>query len=407
MKRLWKTIPPCLSDVLGFEAVINQTDGLGIIDDSSRYKPLRLGENREFGRPHDGGHPGKHGGYPGRHGGFGGRGRGDVRVVNSDIRDADIIHGTQEKVLQAFRNRGESRPGFVLLSYAPSSSMIGSDLDTAAEMIGQESGLPAACVNLHGDKDYLYGISITLEAMGKLLLEKQPAIPGTVNLLGCNAVDWHKDTLAGVEEMLNRDGFTVLSRWGCKETTENLKKASAASVNWVVNVSGIRLARYMEAQFGIPYIVGAPFGREQSKALLRSLRNPQAQGCAERSGSEAPEVLVISEQLTANAVRQALLQRGFRNIRVLSFYDMEKTCMMDGDGKVISEEDLADRIRQASVQLVLADPDYKMAAGREVSWIALPNLANQSPVNGVANFNMAGDALDEWLDGALANRRRK
>ena len=29
MKRLWKTIPPCYSDVHGFMAVINETDGMG------------------------------------------------------------------------------------------------------------------------------------------------------------------------------------------------------------------------------------------------------------------------------------------------------------------------------------------------------------------------------------------
>ena len=54
MKRLWKYIPPCLSDVLGFQAVMNETDGLGIIDDPGSYKPLNImgvgqGSNMAYG----------------------------------------------------------------------------------------------------------------------------------------------------------------------------------------------------------------------------------------------------------------------------------------------------------------------------------------------------------------------
>ncbi len=417
MKRLWKIIPPCLSDVLGFEAVVNETNGLGIVDDSSRYKPLKMDGRRELRRPNgeihkrpdergEHGRPGEHGKYGGHsgHGGPGGPGgrMAGVRVVNSDIRNADIIHGTQEKVLDAFeRSAPQYEPDFILLSYAPSSSMIGSDLDAATELIGERSGLPSVCVNLHGDKDYLYGISCTLEAMGKLLLKKQEIVPNTVNLLGCNTLDWTGETLSATEEALAGAGYTVLSRWGAKGTTENLKRASAASVNLVVNVAGFRLARYMEAEFGIPYIVGAPFGAEQCADLLDQLSGDTKP--EELSACEMPEVLVIGEQLTAGAIRRALRRRGFKNIQVLSFYEMEKSWMWPGDQKLSGEDDLAAKINQPSVRLVIGNPDYKAVSPKDVTWIGLPNGGNHSPVNPVTNFNMAGDNLDKWLDGALRN----
>lgn len=396
MKRLWKMIPPCFSDVLGFEAVVNDTSGLGIVDDSSRYKPLKMNGNRGGGRPQ---------GEFRRKDPPGGHGLPGVRVVNSDIRNAEIIHGTQQKVLDTFDyNAPHYSPDFVLLAYAPSSSMIGSDLDTAAESIGGRSGLPTASVNLHGDKDYLYGVSYTLEAMGKLLLTKQDTVPNTVNLLGCNMLDWANETLSAVEEMLTNAGYTVLSRWGMKDTTENLKKASAASVNLVVTAAGFRLARYMEAEYGIPYVVGAPFGADRWAALLDELRGAPA--CGERPGCEAPEVLVIGEQLTADAIRQALLRRGYGNIQVLSFYDMEKSVMLTGDQKLSSEDDLVKKLQQPSIKLVIGDPDCKAAASRDIPWIDLPNGASMSPVNSIPNFNMAGEALDRWLDGALQNRSK-
>lgn len=487
MKRLWKMIPPCYSDVLGFEAVLNETSGFGIVDDPSRYKPLKMDGFRNphhpggdaprrpdgavasehtiaYGGPrnpglHDrgdragetgafhgqgapdgqngtGGYSG-HGGHGG-HGGPGGHGRPglpEIRVTNSDIRNEDIIHGTQQKVLDTFdRSVAPRHPDFILLSYAPSSSMIGSDLDAAAEIIAQKSGLPAASVNVHGDKDYLYGVSLTLETMGKLLLTRQDTLPGTVNLLGLNSLDWSKETITATEQLLTDAGYTILSRWGAKETTENLKKAAAASVNLVVNAAGFRLARYMESEFGIPYLACAPFGADQSAALLDELKNgfpvpaaasqdktakdesacgissPETSVCGTSShevsaypisGGDEPEVLIIGEQLIAGAIRQALLHRNYQNVQVLSFYDMDKSILHPGDQKLSGEDDLVKKLALPSVRLIFGDPDCRALTSREIPWIDLPNGGSFSPAHPVPQFNMTGKALDQWLDQQL------
>ena len=364
---------------------MNQTAGMGIIDDASHYKPRRFDGKGHFGKPGKSHH-----------------GKGGARVVDSGLRNADIIHGTQQKVLQAFENGKQTlAPDFVLLTYAPCSSMIGSDLEENARTIEAESGIPAACVNIHGDKDYLYGISCTLEAMGKLLLRELPTIPGTVNLLGCNALDWCKEALADVEAAINSAGYRVLSRWGMKESTENLKMAAAASVNWVVNVAGLRLARYMEREFGIPYIIGAPLGKENCDSLLQAMKDIENKFQTVQNKGTSPEAVVIGEQLAANAIRSALLQRGFGSVRVLSFLDMDKSCMLPGDCKLSSEEDLQEQLKLPEIRLVVADPDYAMPAGQNSLWIPLPNTAGMSPVERIENFNLAGKALDSWLDDKL------
>ncbi|MCD8189601.1 MAG: nitrogenase component 1 [Clostridiales bacterium] len=225
MKRLWKVIPPCLSDLLGFQMVLTETEGMGLIDDPSRYKPLRRDQTGRRGS-----RGGRGGGHSDR--GFRGqersrRGSGGVtagsRVVHSDIRNEDIITGTERKVMAAFEaGAGQLSPTFVLLAYGPSASMISSDLEYAAEQIQEQSGIPTLSVKLDGEKDYLYGIGCTLEAMGKLLLSERRILPGTVNLLGANPVDWTQETAASVETLLTEAGWHILSRWGRKETTENL-----------------------------------------------------------------------------------------------------------------------------------------------------------------------------------------
>ncbi|MCD8009200.1 MAG: nitrogenase component 1 [Clostridiales bacterium] len=403
MKRLWKVIPPCLSDLLGFQMVLGETEGMGLIDDPSRYKPLR---RDQAGRGSRGGRGGGR-----RDRGFRGqersrRGSGGVtagsRVVHSDIRNEDIITGTERKVMAAFEaGAGQLSPAFVLLAYGPSASMISSDLEYAAEQIQEQSGIPALSVKLDGEKDYLYGMGCTLEAMGKLLLTERRILPGTVNLLGANPVDWTEETAASVEALLTGAGWHILSRWGIKETTENLKDAAAAQVNVVVNESGLRLATYMQQEFGVPYVTGAPFGQAATEKLLAALERVRNGGGAVEQPEPPqgePEALVVGEQFTANAIRLALADRGWKNTRVLSFCEMNRGEMLPGDKKLTGEDDFAAQANAPSVRLIIADRDYSPLVKQEVQWIGLPNGGSLSPVNPTENFNVAGGALDAWLD---------
>lgn len=483
MKRLWKMVPPCLSDVLGFQEVLSHTDGLGVVDDASNYKPLnrgkggkpggfdgrreggwqgqRGGENggwhsgnwgekpgmqrdevagggfdgrREggwHGQRGEGGFDGRReGGWHGQHGeggegswhgqhgeggwhgqrgegGFSGRkgrrgfGGSSIRVVSSEIQEADIVTGTEAKVMEAFERGNEQfQPKFALLTVAPCASMINTDLNEVAEKIQAEYGVPAGAVALDGQKDYLYGVSLTLEALGKLLLEKAETIPGTVNLLGCNSIDWPESAVQETESWLTNAGFKVLTKWGAQETAENLKRAAAASVNLVVNISGLRLARYMEQEFQIPYVVGAPFGTKQCERLLEQLKNGRADADAQAL-EENPEALVIGEQLQADAIRAALLEKGWKNVHVCGFFEMDKQIMRPGDRKLVSEDELSETLESGSLKAVFGSKDCQFAAGRSLPWVSLPSPGTQGSAETTTPFSMVGEALDRWLDGAL------
>lgn len=415
MKRLWKTVPPCLADTLGFQAVMSNTEGLGLIDDCSKYKPLdkmpkRAGEkpgweqdDHRGGRGFGGGYASKHSfASGGRHhgdGGCGGRGGkfSDVRVVESDIKEEDVIHGTEEKMLQAFAGNVDLyNPSFVIVSTAPVSSMIGTDLDAIAQQITEKYGIPAASVYLDGQRDYLYGISLTLEAIGKLVIKKPAAVlPDSVNILGYNSIDWSGDAVEDLENWLSETGYSIVSRWGVREKTVNLERAASASVNLVLNIAGLRLAKWMESQFNIPYVTAAPFGEKQCSRILDSLKNKQALEMPKSSGE--PEALVICEQLQAEAIRSWLLQSGYKSVRVCSLFEMDKCLMQEGDRKIIGEDDLAEQVNFPGLKLVLADPDYQFLSKRDVPWISLPNNANQAPSQRIENVSLVGSKLDAWL----------
>lgn len=409
MKRLWKIIPPCMSDILGFQAALIHTDGLAVVDDSSNYKPFGFtrggmqggrpapqaasrGERPTAGRDGAGGRMGtKRGG-----GSFG------MRIVSSGIQEADVVSGTAEKLMEAFEQGYEEfKPQFALLTTAPCAAMINTDLNEVAQDIQARYSIPAGMVALDGQKDYLYGVSCTLEAMGKLLLEQAQTLPGTVNLLGCNCIDWSESMVQEAERWLTEAGFQVLSKWGAKESAGRLKQAAAASVNLVVNISGLRLARYMEQTFQIPYVVGAPFGAKQCERLLEQLKDGGAP-IQMQELDQSPEALVIGEQLEAEAIRRALLERGWKAVRVCSFFEMDKQLMQPGDAKLVSEEELCEQLGNSGIQIVFGDSDYQAAAGRPLKWVPLANPANQAPSAPLDPFSLAGGALDRWLDETLA-----
>ena len=425
MKRLWKHIPPCLSDVMGFQAVIERTDGLGIVDDPSRYKPLStLGVGNAMpmsmgygkpggmrgGRDGFGGLDGRGGfGGPGGKGGRGGRG-GASRVADSELRNEDIISGTEKKIIQAFEENRGIDPKFVFVCNAPSSAMISSDVESAAIVISEKGNIPAGSVKIYGEKDYLFGASMTFEAIAKLLMEKTARIENSVNILGCNMIDWSDEAVNDFTRRVEECGVTVIGRWGAEGlSAETIRRSAAASLNIVVNISGIRAARFMQEEFGIPYIVGAPYGEEQLGELISMMQEALADPAYEtgtvylddkKTEDEPYDAIVMGEQLMANAIRRELLKKGFSNIRVFSFFEMDKKYMEPGDKKIASEDELEQLTSVDSLKLIAANPDYRGAVNKEVSWIDLPNsgMAIMTKVNPV---NMTGEKLGEWLDGNL------
>ena len=464
MKRLWKSIPPCLSDVMGFEAILNTTEGVGIVDDSSPYKPLPRAEDESAnmggfggGRPKgaDGGHGGFGGGRPdfaGR-GGFGGGkpfhagsgeerhdrgfggGRPDfaghggrpghgkkggdveeqvqgaltgmkVRVLQTALENEDIIAGSEKKVMAVYEAvKKIITPEFILLCNAPGSSMISSDLETSAVKIEEDLKRPVRYVNLHGDKDYVYGAALTLEMIGKLFIRKDKTSPKSVNILGCNTIDWSEANVADFKERLENAGFSVICAWGAKDLKMDAAAESGnAAVNIVVNNSGLRLARYMKDEFDIPFITGSPFGEDSCRELFEKLDEvitgsnvcDAVIGVDKENDNTDPEAIVIGEQIFANALRASLRKQGYSKVKVLSFFDFDKSVAEPGDKKLTSEDDLKEAASSESIRLIAGNPDYRTAAARDLPWAATPN-SGLGMLTRVVQPPMVADKLDAWL----------
>ena len=120
------------------------------------------------------------------------------------------------------------------------------------------------------------------------------------------------------------------------------------------------------------------------------------------AGTEAgARVLILGEQLFADALRTALEARGFAAVRVLSFYETDRALLRPGDAKLAGEDELRAELAAPGVELLLADPDCFPLAPASLRRIALPNPGSMSVFENIPARDMVGKKLDRWLDEAL------
>lgn len=380
MNNLYKYLTPFLADTFGFQEVIDVTDGMGILDDCSGYKG-RVSRT-DAAEPYAG-----------------------SRMVTSWIRMEDVISGTKAKLLETFRNSCKDfAPAFVLVGTAPVASMIGTDLEDVADSITRESGIPAASVELNGHKYYDQGISETLLALAKLLVQPtQEKIPGGINLIGGNAIDWTTRNVRDVRAWAEANGFHVVSQWGTRETAANLRQAAKAEINLVTAASGLATAKWMEQELDIPYIAAAPFGRswaDRTAAALKSGTQPQLP-----QNEEPASVLIIGEQLTSNAIRATLaLDYDIRGVDVATFFTFNKPLASPNDKRLKSEDALQKLMHSGNYDLIIADPDLRVLAPEDCRWIDLPHGAVCFECAGDAVPQLTGENLNRWLDRVLPRK---
>lgn len=382
-------IPPFSPDTSGFAAVMSGTDGIGIIDDARGCSA-----NYYFSEEP----------------------RSDIpfRVFVSEIANEDIIIGSRDKLSAVFREKVELiSPAFAVLCGSPVSTLIGTDFAEIAKHLQMESGIPVSHLPLSGHDAYDIGVSQALVVLAKLLMERHesllctmaarsPANGRRVNLLGPNCLDWNLFDLRNVSTRIETDGMEVTAVLGGEETAENLAAASMSSVNWVTTVAGVKVAKWMQSAFGIPYVCGAPFGAEVTKNVMNRVFGAPVKEVAQEAAVGQPvQALIVGEQFAADALRQTLLQEyGFRSVQVASFFQMERSLMRPGDIKLRSESDFR-RLIDAAPTLVIADPLLRRCGADVSKWIDWPHIPISARLYSDERPSILFENANTWLDKVL------
>ena len=171
----------------------------------------------------------------------------DSLIYISGLTEIDAIMGNDEKFLDDIKEAArELHPKFIALAGSPIPYMNGTDFPALAQVLEEETGIPAFAVPTNGMHDYVYGAGIALEEIAKRFTgEKTGRIQArTVNLLGVTPLDFgpvsHVEVL---KENLKACGWKVLSTWAMGDELDAFLQAGEAEVNLVVSSVGLRAAK--------------------------------------------------------------------------------------------------------------------------------------------------------------------
>ncbi len=294
----------------------------------------------------------------------------DSMVFVSALTETDAILGDDEKLLSDIEDAArELHPAFIAIAGSPIPMLIGCDLEAVARLAQARTGIPAMGFPTNGMHSYLSGAGMAFAALAQRFADKsvrRTQVP-SVNILGATPLDFSANgSIDDLRAWLEQNGFAVVGRWGMGGTLEDVRRAGAAHVNLVVSAAGLRVAQFLQVQFGTPYVLGAPTGGPAGDAVLRALHGAPAQEVA--ADAHAP-IAVIAEAVRARAI---LTDLG-KPARVFCPPDTPEEALPKGAQLLTDEASLIAALK--GVEVLAADPLYEPIAPAGARFVRMPHEA--------------------------------
>ena len=340
MSYLLSRLPPFAADYSGFASALHDLGGLVVIHDASGCTGSYTGydEPRWFG--------------------------GTSAVYCSGLREFDAIMGNDERLLgniiSAYRGNGYR---FIAVVGSPVPMLVGFDFDGFANLVGNETGLPAFGYAATGLNLYGEGLSAAfLEMARRFVNDPVCARSKGANILGASPLDnFNAACVAQLSDFLGEAGFPVVSVWGQGSGLDEIARAAEAEVNLVVSAAAMPLARAMKERWGIPYVTGLPLGKLLPERLKQRLFYALGVGTvsqpADRDCHVSGKVLLIGEQVRMNAIRDAILElRPDIQVRVAVFFMWDAELAEAHDRFLANESEALAWVRAENADMLMGDP---------------------------------------------------
>ena len=274
-------------------------------------------------------------------------------LYSAAIRDMDVIMGKDDLLARKVLYAASERPyPFAALIGTPVVSVVATDLNALCGAVEKKTGIPALSVDTSGMEYYDLGQSKMAKALVKKFAAAGEGEGDSTLILGWTPLDM--TGLLPAEEVKGEK--TVL--FGGPETLDTLRNLKRVKECRVLSSSALGAARELEKRFHIPYT--AEFPRcEALEALAKKL--PAKPG----------RVLVLHEQLCANALRQLLEEKGCEAVTVGSWFKPDGAYSREGDLFFDDEEVFMESLSQFDT--VYADPHFfpamKGFAGEKIPFV--------------------------------------
>lgn len=300
----------------------------------------------------------------------------DSMVYISGLSEMEAIMGDDEKLIGDIVDAANNlHPKFIAIVGTPIPTMTGFDFTAVAELVEDRTGIPTFGFDTTGMNTYVQGAAKAFEGIARRFVKRDVEKTEylSANILGLTPLDFSVNgSDASMVKFLENAGFTVISKWAMGSTLEKLTEAGRASVNLVVSVTGLGVAKVLKELFGTPYVVGTPIGAAFQEELKHALLNTAKGGSSDLEWSSLPnsEIAVIGEGVTSLSLAQAIeLEYGI-GVKVLCATECEKTLLRAKDVLTSDEEDVVEAL--SGMKMVIADPLYQPICPKDAKFMSLP-----------------------------------
>ncbi|NPA23351.1 MAG: hypothetical protein GXO23_03545 [Crenarchaeota archaeon] len=222
-----------------------------------------------------------------------------MNIVYSGLKDEDLAIGGEDVLKRAILNTYKIlRPELIIVASASAVGIMGDDVDGVIREVSSHVRSRIIHIQAHGyTKQEQTTYEETLEAIARLCSRGSRQEPNAINIIGfrCDLPHWRQD-LHEICRILREQDVkinVVVPYSSFREIEENIGKAS---LNIVLGGDGILMARYLESELGIPYIVVPyPYGGQNMEILIeetcRELGKVPRLESLEREREQAIEVV--------------------------------------------------------------------------------------------------------------------
>ena len=334
VRGLWKGLTPFAPDQSGAASVFYELGGILVICDAGGCTGNVCGfdEPRWFGER--------------------------SAIFSAGLRDMDAILGRDDRLVAKLTDAAEKiDANFAAVIGTPVPAVIATDYRALQRMCEKKTNLPILTVDTNGMELYDVGEEKAWLTLFKTFAGKDVASQKEASeeddsskkmKIGVLGLTPHDVSDLNIEEKFRKseNENTHYICYGMRAGIDKVKTAGSAGKNLVVAPAAFETAKYLEKEFGTPYEVGYPFVDE----LIPEL------------GYERKKILIIHQQVIANAIRQEIRTRSDEQnteVTVASWFMMKSELSEEGDLSLKEEMDYCKLVQNGNYDIVFADENMR------------------------------------------------
>ena len=334
VRGLWKGLTPFAPDQSGAASVFYELGGILVICDAGGCTGNVCGfdEPRWFGER--------------------------SAIFSAGLRDMDAILGRDDRLVAKLTDAAEKiDANFAAVIGTPVPAVIATDNRELQRMCEKKTNLPILTVDTNGMELYDVGEEKAWLTLFKTFAGKDAASQKEASeeddsskkmKIGVLGLTPHDVSDLNIEEKFRKseNENTHYICYGMRAGIDKVKTAGSADKNLVVAPAALETAKYLEKEFGTPYEVGYPFVDE----LIPEL------------GYERKKILIIHQQVIANAIRQEIRTRSDEQnteVTVASWFMMKSELSEEGDLSLKEEMDYCKLVQNGNYDIVFADENMR------------------------------------------------